>query len=238
MHERKPAILIALRDKDLQNSIKLLLKSAGYKSSTAASGMAVLELTAKQHFDLILLDTLMTGMNGYRITRQLRANSATWKLPIIMISESGKDSDELKCLETGADDCIRKPVNMQILLARINACLRRIALPDPDRIEVDKLIIDRSSRSVSIDSRNIKLSGVEFDMLWLLARNAGNVLSREYIYYAMRGLKFDGQDRAIDMRISRLRKLLGDSIKPYKIIISVRNKGYLFSSNHDAGSPG
>ena len=106
---------------------------------------------------------------------------------------------------------------------------RRVAPDNPEHITIGKIVIDRSERSVYVDNREIAFSDAEFDLLWLLASNPGKVLSRDDILRATRGLEYDGLDRSIDMRISRLRKLLGDDSASAKLIKSVRSKGYLFS---------
>jgi DNA-binding response OmpR family regulator len=138
--------------------------------------------------------------------------------------------DELLGLELGADDYVRKPVAPRIVLARLKAHLRRPEAAVPaDVLRFGELSIDRSSRSTRIGERPVQLTTAEFDLLWLLASHAGETLSREDIFRATRGLEYDGLDRSVDMRVSRLRKLLGDDADPARLIRTVRGKGYLFA---------
>lgn len=226
------AILVVEDDADIRQVIELMLKSAGYLTYTASNGADALEQVAGRHFDLILLDIIMPGMDGYQVARRIQADPATRDIPIIMVSGRNEVVDQVLGLELGADDYICKPIEPRLLLARVKARLRRAAPANSDSIVFGKLVIDRSERSIHVGDQDIAVSDAEFDLLWLLASNAGKVLSREDILLATRGLAYDGSDRSIDMRISRLRKLLGDDGAAPKLIKSVRSKGYLFSKRN------
>src|SRR5271169_200779 len=226
-------ILIVEDNADIRHILDLMLKSAGYQTYTASNGAAALAQVAERRFDLILLDIIMPGMDGYQVARHLRADHATQDIPIIMVSARDDVVDQVLGLDLGADDYICKPIEQSLLLARVRACLRRGApLPEPERIAIGRFAIDRGERTVYVGNREIAFSDAEFDLLWLLASNAGKVLSREDIFRATRGLEYDGLDRSIDMRISRLRKLLGDDSATPKLIKSIRSKGYLFSKRN------
>jgi DNA-binding response OmpR family regulator len=227
---QKTTILIVDDEPDIRSILDILLTSKGYSTLQADSGKAALDLVARHHPDLVLLDIIMPDMDGYQVARQLREDPETREMPIIMISARNEDIDEVLGLELGADDYIRKPFEPILVLARVKACLRRSSPVDhQDRITYGKFSIDRNERSIRLDTRDLKLTAAEFDLLWLLASHAGQILSRKDILQATRGLEYDGLDRSIDMRISRLRKLLNDDPASPKIIKSVRGQGYLFS---------
>jgi two-component system response regulator RstA len=142
----------------------------------------------------------------------------------------------------GADDYMSKPVRPRVLLARIRALLRRIKDLDnvaeanaqagggdgPTRLTFNNLVVDSSMREAWLDEESIELTSAEFDLLWLLSSNAGTVLSREEIFTALRGIEYDGQDRSIDVRVSRIRPKIGDDPVHPRRIKTVRSKGYLF----------
>ena len=229
MDEKNSVVLIA-GNEDSRQKLETLLNSAGFHTYTASNGADALTMIAKQRFDLVLLEASMPGLDGYQLTRKLRSGSDTQKLPIMMVSSNNEVDDQVRGLELGADDYLYKMIDPRLLLARIKNCLRRIAPPrDPDRVVIGKFRIDRSQRSVRMNSKDIDVTDAEFDLLWLLSSNAGKVFTREDIFRATRGLEYDGLDRSIDMRISRLRKLLGDDVTAPVKIQSVRGKGYLFS---------
>lgn len=150
------------------------------------------------------------------------------------------DLDQVLGLEMGADDYITKPVRPRVLLARIRAMLRRLKdIPQEDgagvaddgdqsRVSFGNLVVDNSMREAWLEEQPIDLTSAEFDLLWLLSSNAGRVLSREEIFTALRGIEYDGQDRSIDVRISRIRPKIGDDPLQPKRIKTVRSKGYLF----------
>jgi DNA-binding response OmpR family regulator len=225
----RKTILIVDDEPDIRSILDILLKSDGYNTMLADSGKSALDQVAQKVPDLILLDIIMPDMDGYQVARQLRQDPATKNIPIIMVSARNEDIDEVLGLELGADDYIRKPFEPILVLARIKACLRRTTRSEADRITFGKFTIDRNDRTIHLGPRELELTGAEFDLLWLLASHAGQILSRADILKATRGLEYDGLDRSIDMRISRLRKLLNDNSTSPKIIKSVRGKGYMFS---------
>lgn len=229
MTDLKATVLVVDDNQDIREVLDLLLQSEGYNTLQADSGKTAVELIATQHIDLVLLDIIMPEMDGYQVARYIRENPATKRLPIIMISGRNEDIDEALGLELGADDYIRKPFEPLLVRARVKACLRRTLPETPDKMTFGKLVIDRNERSARLNSQELELSSAEFDLLWLLAVNAGQILSREEILQSTRGLEYDGINRSIDMRISRLRKLLNDDPESPQFIKSVRSKGYLFS---------
>ena len=154
-----------------------------------------------------------------------------------MLTARTDDMDQVVGLEMGADDYVAKPVRPRVLLARVRALLRRAeaqtAAPDTTathaaRLDFGDLVIDSSMREAWLNTETIDLTSAEFDLLWLLASNAGRVLTREEIFTALRGIEYDGQDRSIDVRVSRIRPKVGDDPMHPRRIKTVRSKGYLF----------
>jgi two-component system response regulator RstA len=175
--------------------------------------------------DLVILDIMLPGMDGLTVCRNARL---TYHGPIIMLTARGEDLDEVVGLEVGADDYMKKPASPRVLLARIRTLLRRVNAPPAEgpakRLELGPLVIDSASRSVTISGREVDLTTAEFDLLRLLAENAGEPISRDRIYQDLRGIDHDGLDRSIDLRVSRLRTKLGD--EGPGLIKSVRGVGY------------
>jgi two-component system OmpR family response regulator/two-component system response regulator RstA len=151
-----------------------------------------------------------------------------------MLTARGDEIDEVISLEVGADDYLAKPVRPHALLARLRVHLRRmeqatepVAQP---RIEIGGLTIDAGSRTVTLDGDQCELTTAEFDLLWLLAVNAGKVVARDKLYLQLHGMKYDGLDRSIDLRVSRLRRKLGDDPNHPQRIKSVRGVGYILAT--------
>jgi two-component system, OmpR family, response regulator len=185
--------------------------------------------------DLVILDVMLPGKDGFEVCRAVRQQ---YRGVILMLTARDEDFDQILGLELGADDYIAKPVQPRVLLARIKALLRRLpAGNDGDTSDTESLIfgqfrISQATRTAILNSQPIDLTTAEFDLLWLLATHAGNVLSRDDLLQELRGIGFDGLDRSIDARISRLRKKLNDDPENPTRIKTVRGKGYLFSK-HD-----
>ena len=185
--------------------------------------------------DLVILDVMLPGKDGFEVCRAVRAR---YRGVILMLTARDEDFDQILGLELGADDYIAKPVQPRVLLARIKALLRRLpasgdAAPDgSEQLVFGQFAISQATRTASLGGVPIDLTTAEFDLLWLLAMHAGNVLSRDDLLQELRGIGFDGLDRSIDARISRLRRKLNDDPENPTRIKTVRGKGYLFSK-HD-----
>ncbi|MCL2524789.1 MAG: winged helix-turn-helix domain-containing protein [Betaproteobacteria bacterium] len=183
--------------------------------------------------DLVILDVMLPGKDGFEVCRSVRKQ---YRGVILMLTARDEDFDQILGLEMGADDYIAKPVQPRVLLARIKALLRRLPAVSDGGNEESLLFgqfrISQATRTASLADSVIDLTTAEFDLLWLLASHAGNVLSRDDLLQELRGIGFDGLDRSIDARISRLRKKLNDDPENPTRIKTVRGKGYLFSK-HD-----
>ena len=185
--------------------------------------------------DLVILDVMLPGKDGFEVCRGVRQQ---YRGVILMLTARDEDFDQILGLEMGADDYIAKPVQPRVLLARIKALLRRLPVAgegpagEAEKMVFGQFLISQATRTAFLGDHIIYLTTAEFDLLWLLASHAGNVLSRDDLLQELRGIGFDGLDRSIDARISRLRKKLNDDPENPTRIKTVRGKGYLFSK-HD-----
>ncbi|MDQ5903666.1 MAG: two-component system, OmpR family, response regulator, partial [Pseudomonadota bacterium] len=186
--------------------------------------------------DLVVLDVMLPGQDGFAVCRAVRPQ---YDGIILILTARDEDIDQILGLELGADDYITKPVPPRVLLARIKALLRRASPGASDEtpeasesLSFGSFRISQQTRSAVLAGETIDLTTAEFDLLWLLARHAGSILSRDDLLQQLRGIGFDGLDRSIDARISRLRKKLNDDPDNPTRIKTVRSKGYLFS-RHD-----
>ncbi len=223
-------ILLVEDDLALQELTRDYLEQNNLSVAVLSRGDEVMEYLNKHQVDLMILDVMLPGKDGFSVCREVRDK---YSLPILMLTAKGEDFDQVIGLELGADDYVIKPAEPRVLLARITALLRRSQEQEKNvqSVAFGELKIDKNSRIVTLKNEEITLTSHEFELLWLLASSAGDVLSREYVHEQMIGRQYDGLDRTVDVRISRLRKKLGDnSDKPYKIK-TVWGQGYLFVSD-------
>ncbi|ATC82973.1 MULTISPECIES: response regulator transcription factor [Pseudoalteromonas] len=225
-----PKILLVEDDLGLQQLTKDYLEHNGLEVDVLSRGDEVFSYLENNAADLMILDIMLPGKDGFSVCRQVRDK---FSLPILMLTAKGEDFDQVIGLELGADDYVVKPAEPRVLLARVNALLRRgqPVVKAAEEIQFGDLVIDKTSRIVKLNENEIVLTSHEFELLWLLASNAGEVLSREHVHQHMIGRQYDGLDRTVDVRVSRIRKKLGDnSDKPYRIK-TVWGQGYLFVSD-------
>ena len=225
-------ILIVEDDQRLADLTREYLEGNGLQVSIESDGGQAVARILKERPDLVVLDLMLPGEDGLSICRKLRGQ---YEGPILMLTARTDDMDQVLGLELGADDYVCKPVRPRVLLARIRALLRRSevvaevpVVENQRRLEFGPLVIDNAMREAWLNERSIELTSAEFDLLWLLAVNAGRILSREEIFNSLRGIEYDGQDRSIDVRISRIRPKIGDDPMHPRLIKTVRSKGYLF----------
>ena len=230
MEQEAWQILIVEDDQRLAELTQEYLQSNGLQVAIESDGARAAARILKEQPDLVVLDLMLPGEDGLSICRKVRGQFAG---PILMLTARTDDMDEVLGLEMGADDYVCKPVRPRVLLARIRALLRRseggeAPVENQRRLEFGPLVIDSAMREVWLRGASVELTSAEFDLLWLLAANAGRILSREEIFTALRGIEYDGQDRSIDVRISRIRPKIGDDPMHPRLIKTVRSKGYLF----------
>jgi two-component system response regulator RstA len=211
------------------------LSANGLSVTVVSNGNEAIRRIPAEQPDIVVLDLMLPGADGLTVCREVRRQ---YRNPILMLTARTDDMDQILGLEMGADDYVAKPVKPRLLLARVRALLRRIE-PDaespPSRLEFGNLVIDNSAREVILDGLSVEMTSAEYDLLWLLASHAGTVLSRETIFERLRGIQYDGQDRSIDVRISRIRPKVGDDPDNPRRIKTVRSKGYLFVADINAG---
>ncbi|GIU37318.1 DNA-binding response regulator [Shewanella hafniensis] len=219
-------ILVVEDDISLAEWISDYLLDHGYEVTVASQGDFALEMIAEEIPDIVLLDVMLPVKNGFDVCKEARAFYAG---PILFMTACVEDGDEIRGLDVGADDYLTKPIRPQVLLARIKALLRRVGDEEQkQQLVFDSLVLNATAKSVTIDKQPLDLNANEFDVLWLLALKAGTIVSRNELVAQLRGIEYDGLDRSVDIRISRLRKKLQEALsQPYKVK-TIRGKGYLF----------
>jgi len=181
--------------------------------------------------DVVILDVMLPDVDGFTVCRKIRESS---RVPIVMLTARGDVTDRIVGLELGADDYLPKPFEPRELLARMQAILRRgVDGENQERLRLGDLDINWAKRSVHMSGRDLGLTSAEFEVLGLLVRNRGRVLSRDRIINETRGIDWEAFDRSIDVLISRLRQKLGDDPKHPVFIRTVRGAGYLFIGGGD-----
>ena len=228
-------ILVVEDDRRLAGLIRDYLEQQGYRVSVERRGDRAAQRILYERPDLVILDLMLPGEDGLTVCRRVRAE---FEGPILILTAREEDMDQLAGLEMRADDCVKKPVEPRVLLARIRALLRRVARGDepfvpspagtPDELVYGSLRISRTSQRVLLEGEAVELTTNEFEMLWLLAANAGTVMDRSTILKVLRGVNYDGLDRSVDVAVSRLRRKLGDNATPPERIKTVWGQGYLF----------
>lgn len=181
--------------------------------------------------DIVILDVMLPDIDGFTLCRKIREFS---RVPIVMLTARGDVTDRIVGLDLGADDYLAKPFEPRELLARIQAVLRRgRATEQSERIRIGTLDLNWAKRSAAIDGNDLALTSAEFELLSLLVRNRGRILSRDRIMDQTRGVDWDAFDRSVDVHISRLRQKLGDNAKHPVFIRTVRGSGYIFVGGDD-----
>ena len=223
-------VLLVEDSQRLAASIRDYLERHNYEVFIEGDGQNAADRFERLKPDLVILDLMLPGKDGLTICRELRRHD---RIPILILTAKGENIDHVLGLEMGADDDVVKPVEPRVLLARIEALLRRARSTPHEtresRLAAGRLSIDGRGRTASIDSRPVELTTGDFDILWLLASRAGNVVTRDEILRVVRGIDYDGLDRSIDARICRLRKKLQEAGGAESMIKTVRLRGYLFA---------
>lgn len=222
-------ILVVEDDPGIQELISVNLLRAGHKVQRASDGEAALALVRNAKPDLILLDWMLPGMTGIDFARQIRSESRTREISLIMLTARDEERDKITGLETGADDYITKPFSPRELLARITAVLRR-RLPQAtkDTVEVAGITLDPAAQRVSAGGTELTIGSTEFRLLHFLMTHADRVYSRTQLLDQVWGDHYFGEERTVDVHIRRLRVALYAAGKD-RLIQTVRGSGYNFS---------
>lgn len=221
-------VLLAEDDARLAALVKDYLESNDFHVDVEGVGYNVPRCVADLMPDIVILDIMLPGKDGLTICKEIRPK---FKGPILMLTARDSDVDQVLGLEFGADDYVIKPAEPRVLLARIRALLRRCQreeVSEQEELQFGSLKINIASRAVEFEGSSVELSSHEFDLLVELAKNAGKILSREYLFNTIYSRPYDGLDRTIDVRISHLRKKLHDHSDNPEKIKTVWGKGYLF----------
>ncbi|QEN09713.1 response regulator transcription factor [Oceanispirochaeta crateris] len=220
-------LLIIEDEADIRELISFNLEMNGYEIEKARDGEEGLDKAKKGDFDLIILDLMLPGMDGIKVCSQLRKDADKKDVPIIMLTAKSEDEDIIKGLESGADDYITKPFSPRILVARVNAALRRSkngsSEGESTRISIHDLVIDSARHEILLKGSPIVLSATEFGILRFLAKNPGWVFSRNQIIDSVKGEDYPVTARSVDVQILGIRKKLGEC---GHIIETVRGIGY------------
>ena len=224
-------ILIVEDEESFSDPLSYLLRKEGYDVVVAETGPEGLTEFDKNGADLVLLDLMLPGLSGIDVCRTLRQRSS---VPIVMLTARGDETDRIVGLEIGADDYVTKPYSSRELLARVKAVLRRLAEPEdllPSTIEAGPVRMDIERHTVTVDGKPTALPLKEFELLEMLLRNAGRVLTRMQLIDRVWGSDYVGDTKTLDVHIKRLRaKIEPDPARPVHIV-TVRGLGYKFETN-------
>jgi DNA-binding response OmpR family regulator len=232
-------ILVVDDEISLQETVAYNLKKQGYEVQTTGDGTEALDLAREMEPDLIILDVMLPGLDGFEICRILRKEMTT---PVLMLTARDDEIDRVVGLEVGADDYMAKPFSMRELIARVKAMLRRVRLireevntgegqdgkPKQEIMDFDNLRIDMTRREIKVNDEVVAFKPKEYELLTFLAQHQGQVLSREFILERVWGWDFIGDSRTVDVHVRWLReKIESDPANPRRII-TVRGAGYRF----------
>lgn len=224
-------VLVIDDDSDLTQLLRDYLESNDFDVTTCHDGREGLNLALSDDFDVILLDVMLPSMNGFEVLQTLREIKST---PVIMLTAKGEDFDRIFGLEVGADDYIPKPFNHRELLARVKAIVRRVDLlkqPESNgKTEFEDIIINSQSRVVTVNVQPLNLTGTEFEILQMLLKEPGSIVSKEAISQQVLGRRLAPYDRSIDMHVSNLRKKIAEHSE-HERIKTVRGAGYVAVGN-------
>ena len=230
--ERKKVYVIE-DDGHINELLLYKLESAGFDAQGFQDGESGLKAILDAPPDVVLLDIMLPGIDGYEICRQVRQNRETENIIIIMLTARGEEGDKVLGLEIGADDYIVKPFSVREVVARVRAVLRRInrisKAAEDDVIHIGDIELLPDKREVTKDGEPIELKTKEYDLLFYLMRNAGRALSRKQLLDDIWGYDYYGETRTVDVHISQLRLKLEDNAEKPRYIKTLRSVGYKFS---------
>ncbi|WP_294156455.1 response regulator transcription factor [uncultured Clostridium sp.] len=222
---------------DEEHIVELLdfnLKNAGYETFKACDGIEALKLANEEKPNLMLLDLMLPGIDGFDVCKEIKKNKDMKNISIIMLTAKGEELDKILGLELGADDYITKPFSVRELLARVKAVLRRTAAvseEESDIYESKSLKVDFERHEVVVNGEKVDLTLKEFELLHILIKNKGKILKREMLLDKIWGYEYIGETRTVDVHIRYLRKKIEEDDKNPKFIETIRGVGYRFNPN-------
>ena len=229
---RAPLLLID-DDRSLASLLAEYCADGGFSITSALNGEEGIRLARQQQFQLIILDVMMPGIDGFQVLKRLRSSS---NIPVLMLTTRGAAMDRIQGLDGGADDYLPKPFQGEELVARIKSILRRVHPPEvKTRVTIGDLTIDETERSARVDENLVDLTGAEFSLLKMLVANPGEPLSREELIPRIFGRESSTFDRSIDNLVNNLRRKLGSHPGGTERIKSIRNVGYCYVVGGPAG---
>ncbi|MEX0623394.1 winged helix-turn-helix domain-containing protein [Saccharospirillum sp.] len=229
---QKQRLLIVDDNLDYARKLRDYLASNDYDVDVESDSSVALRRIRDEQPNAVLIEVDLHGDSGLTVCKLSRKE---YKGGIILLNDTADELDQVLGLDLGADDYLLKSASNRLILARCQALMRRFdrtrstdSLAKTERLQFGDLIIDNTMREAWLGSATIDLTSAEFDLLWLLSSHAGQILTREEIFNRLRGIEYDGQDRSVDVRVSRIRPKVGDDPDHPRRIKTVRSKGYLF----------
>ena len=223
-----PRVLLIDDDETLCALLGEYLEGEGFEVVSAHDGPQGIRRAGEGHWDAVVLDVMLPGMNGFDVLKRIRSGLDA---PVLMLTARGEDTDTVVGLELGADDYVAKPCSPRVLAARLRALMRRQgeARGGAELLRVGDLVLDPGSRSVQVAGRAVELTGAEFNLLYLLVRHAGNVVSKEVLAKEGLGRPLQSYDRRIETHMAQIRRKLGPLADDSPRIHTVRGTGYQYS---------
>jgi DNA-binding response OmpR family regulator len=219
-------ILVVEDQIEISSIVSKYLESEGYKNYVAKDGFEALEYLNSHEYHLVVLDIMMPGIDGFQVLKEIREVS---EIPVIMLTAKQEEVDRIKGFDIGADDYVVKPFSARELMKRIKAILRR-TYHETDEIIYSFKDLELHTKSMKLykDNKEVELTAVEFNLLFTLFKNKGQVLSREQLINLSFGIEYEGYDRNIDSYIKRIRQKVEDDPKIPKLLITKYGAGYVF----------
>lgn len=241
MELTRQRVLVIDDDVKLTRLLTEYLQPEGFHLESVTDGEAGARRALAGDYEIVVLDVMLPGINGFEVLRRIRAAEHTGiaRVPVLMLTARGDDVDRIRGLEVGADDYLPKPFNPRELLARINAILRRTTLDEAalrdtrERLSIGDLDVDTGARTAQRAGEEVELTAVEFDLLETLVRAAGRVVKREELARKVLGRELSPFDRSLDMHVSHLRRKLRGHAAETERIKTVRNVGYLYVNHSE-----
>lgn len=223
-------VLVVDDEKLIVKGIRFSLEQDGMEVDAAYDGEEALEMVRNKEYDIILLDVMLPKLGGFEVCQQIREFS---KVPVLMLTAKGDDMDKILGLEYGADDYITKPFSVRELLARVKAVLRRFSIIEPESnvLTFGDLVANFDKREILVKDKKLDLTLKEFELLEILMKNKGKILTRDTLLDKIWGYEYIGETRTVDVHIRYLRKKIEADDKNPKLIETIRGVGYRFNPN-------